>query len=242
MTAIDQAKQAIRERIWSRLEQAGAVEVGVSGYIPDFRGVDQAAKRLAALPIWQDAQVLKVVPDRAQFPVRVLALKAGKQLYMAVPKLAGAEPFYLLDPRRLTVEPAVAADRTVAASIAPVVSVREMQAIDLIVCGSVAVNQRGARLGKGAGYSDIEFALLTEAGLAGEQTTIVTTVHELQVLEEDLPEQDHDFRVDLIVTPERVILCDAPKRPAGLDWQQLSVEQIASIPVLKRAASRLHTR
>ncbi|MGD0062603.1 MAG: 5-formyltetrahydrofolate cyclo-ligase [Streptosporangiaceae bacterium] len=79
--------------------------------------------------------------------------------------------------------------------------------IDLIVCGNAAVNQRGARLGKGAGYSDIEFALLTEAGLVGERTTIVTTVHELQVLEEELPEQDHDFRVDLIVTPERVNRC-----------------------------------
>jgi len=242
MTAIAQAKQAIRERIWSRLEQACVVEAGVSGYIPNFRGADQAAERLAALPIWQDAQILNVVPDRAQFPVRVLALEAGKRLYMAVPKLAGAEPFYLLDPRRLTVEPAAAADRTVAARIAPVVGVRELQAIDLIVCGSVAVNQRGARLGKGAGYSDIEFALLTEARLVGEQTTIVTTVHELQVLEEELPEQDHDFRVDLIVTPERVIRCDAPKRPAGLDWQQLSTEQIAAIPVLKRAASRLRSR
>jgi 5-formyltetrahydrofolate cyclo-ligase len=105
--------------------------------------------------------------------------------YVALcPRLAGAEPFYLLDPRRLTVEPAAAADRTVAARIAPVVGVHEPQVIDLIVCGSLAVNQRGARLGKGAGYSDIEFALLTEAGLVGEQTTIVTTVHEVQVLEE----------------------------------------------------------
>ena len=53
----------------------------------------------------------------------------------------------------------------VAARTAPSVSINKMQAIDLIVCGSVAVNERGARLGKGAGYSDIEMALLTEAGV-----------------------------------------------------------------------------
>ena len=57
-------------------------------------------------------------------------------------------------------------------------------------------------LGKGAGYSDIEVALLAEAGLISERTMIATTVHDLQVLDEDLPEQVHDFRVDLIVTPD----------------------------------------
>ena len=56
----------------------------------------------------------------------------------------------------------------------------EMRFVDLVVCGSVAVNERGARLGKGAGYSDIEVGLLAEAGLIGERTTIATTVHELQ--------------------------------------------------------------
>jgi 5-formyltetrahydrofolate cyclo-ligase len=239
MTPIDQVKQAIREQVWSLLEAAGAVEPGVRGYIPAFAGAAQAAERLAALPVWQSAQVLKVVPDRAQLPVRVQGLDAGKLLYMAVPKLAGAEPFYLLDPHHLTVEAAAAADQEVAARIAPMISMSDMQVIDLIVCGSVAVNKLGARLGKGAGYSDIEVALLVEAGLVTKQTTIVTTVHELQVLDEELPEQDHDFRVDVIVTPERVISCGHSKRPTGLDWEQLSPEQIRAIPVLERKATRL---
>jgi 5-formyltetrahydrofolate cyclo-ligase len=36
---------------------------------------------------------------------------------------------------------------------------------------------------------------------ADEQTTIATTVHRLQVVDAELPESGHDFRVDLIVTP-----------------------------------------
>lgn len=238
MTEVAQAKQAIREQVWSALEAAGAVDPGVSGYIPDFQGADQAAERLAALPIWQQAEVIKVVPDRAQLPVRVRALEAGKLVYMAVPKLAEAEPFYLLDPRHLAVEPAAAADRAVAARVTPLVSLNEMQPIDLIVCGSVAINHQGVRLGKGAGYSDIEVALLAEAGLISDQTTIVTTVHELQVLDEELPEQDHDFRVDVIVTPERVIQCDTPRRLTRLNWESLSPEQITAIPVLARRVRR----
>ena len=238
MTAANPAKQAIRERVWSQLEQAGVVEPGVRGYIPAFEGADRAAERLADLPIWQQAQILEVVPDRAQLPVRVRALQDGKLVYMAVPKLAAPEPFYLLDPHNLPVPATEAAERTVAARIAPSISISEMRVIDLVVCGSVAVNERGARLGKGAGYSDIEMALLAEAGLLSERTIIATTVHELQVLDEDLPEQAHDFRVDLIVTPERTIWPDSPKRPARLDLDSLSPEQIAAIPVLAQRVRR----
>ena len=236
MTGIDQAKQAIRERVWSRLESTGTVEPGVRGYIPAFFSADRAAERLADLRVWHSAQVLKVVPDRAQFPVRVRALEAGKLIYMAVPRLAGAEPFYLLNPDHLTVSPAEAANRMVAARVASLVSVGEMPPVDLIVCGSVAVNEHGARLGKGAGYSDIEVGLLAEAGLIGDRTVIATTTHELQVLEEEIPERGHDFRVDLVVTPERVVWCGEPKRPTRLDWDSLSREQIAAIPVLARRA------
>lgn len=227
-------KQAIREHVWNRLEQAGAVDPGVSGYIPDFRGAVQAADRLAALPEWQHARVVKAVPDRAQYPVRLLALQAGKVVYMAVPKLAAPSPFLLLDPRRLTVDPRQAADRETAAAIAPLVDTGQMRPVGLIVCGSVAVNPRGARLGKGAGYSDLEFALLTEAGLIGEHTAIATTVHDLQVLDDDLPEEDHDFRVDLIITPERVTRCERARRPHGIDWTRLTPEQIAAVPALAR--------
>jgi 5-formyltetrahydrofolate cyclo-ligase len=65
-------------------------------------GADRAAERLAGLPAWQEAQVVKANPDRAQLPVRLLALRAGKLLYLAVPNLATLQPFYLLDPSTLT--------------------------------------------------------------------------------------------------------------------------------------------
>lgn len=164
--------------------------------------------------------------------MRVRALKAGKIVYMAVPRLATVPPFYLLDPHDLSMPAEEAADRAVAARVARKVGVEEMRPVDLVVCGSVAVNRAGVRLGKGAGYSDIEVALLAEAGLLTSKTTIVTTVHELQVLEEDLPEDEHDFRADFIVTPERVIECGSPKRPTGLSWERLSPEKIAAIPFL----------
>ncbi|TWP45946.1 5-formyltetrahydrofolate cyclo-ligase [Lentzea tibetensis] len=232
MADVDQAKQAARERMWSLLEREHAVPPGVHGRIPSFFGAEDAAARLAKLPEWHDARVVKAVPDTPQEPVRARALREGKLVYMAVPKLAEDMPFYLLDPAELTVTPEEAAARRVAAQVGRKVDVDAMQPVDLIVCGSVAVNQRGVRLGKGAGYSDIEVALLQEAGLIGPGTTIVTTVHSLQVVDEDLPETAHDFSVDIIVTPEAVIRCGEPRRPRGLLWDDLPPEKIAAIPVL----------
>ncbi len=70
---------------------------------------------------------------------------------MAVPMLADESPFYLLDPTSLTVPPAEAASKEVAARLARKISVADMQPVDLVICGSVAVNLEGVRLGKGAG-------------------------------------------------------------------------------------------
>jgi len=229
---INQAKQRIREHVWELLEREHAVPPGVHGRIPAFFGADTAAERLAQLQVWRAAQVIKAVPDQAQLPVRARALSEGKLVYMAVPKLADELPFYLLDPAALTVPPAEAASSHVAATAARKVAVDELRPVDLVICGSVAVNRAGVRLGKGAGYSDIEVALLQEANLIGPGTTIVTTVHGLQVVDDDLPETEHDFSVDLIVTPDEVITCGPPRRPRGLYWEHLTDQKIAAIPVL----------
>jgi hypothetical protein len=86
----------------------------------------------------------------------------------------------------------------------------------------VAVNRQGARVGKGGGFSDLEFALLVEAGLIGKHTVLATTVHPLQVLDEALPETAHDFRLDLIVAGEEVITCRHTQRPPGTLWDHLA--------------------
>ncbi|MGW1995329.1 5-formyltetrahydrofolate cyclo-ligase [Embleya sp. NPDC001921] len=71
----------------------------------------------------------------------------------------------MLAPSTLTAPPAQTASSHIAARIAPTTDVEALQAIDIVVPDSVAVNRAGVRIGKGAGYSDIEFALLTDAGL-----------------------------------------------------------------------------
>ncbi|MET0413049.1 MAG: 5-formyltetrahydrofolate cyclo-ligase [Polyangiaceae bacterium] len=235
-------KQSIRERVWQSIESAPEVRrlPGTHGRIPNFVGAEAAAERLAALPEWRAARVIKLNPDSPQLPVRARAIDEGKLVYMAYPKLASETPFFVLERSRLG--PGVSA--LDAASIAGAnrhgiaTRLEDMSPIDLIVSGTVAVNARGVRIGKGGGYADLELALLSELGLVGENTLLVTSVHDLQVLDQELPETAHDFRVDRIVTPTRVLECPRVARPRGILWQDLDAAKIASIPLLARRLPR----
>jgi 5-formyltetrahydrofolate cyclo-ligase len=223
------SKQEVRERIWSLLEREGVSRFpGARGRIPNVRGAERAADRLAELSEWQAADVVKSNPDAPQLPVRRRARKDGKTLYMAVPRLATAKPF---------VE--VRGDPTIKRALSEGTprGLDELEPVALVVCGTVAVNRKGVRIGKGGGFSDLEFALLAERGLVGDFTTIVTTVHELQLVDEDLPETEHDFRVDVIVTPGSVLRTRSGRRrarprPRGILWDHLDAEKCAAIPVL----------
>jgi 5-formyltetrahydrofolate cyclo-ligase len=213
--------------VWERLQSEGAARFpGARGRIPNFRGAEAAAERLAGLDEWRAAEVVKSNPDAPQLPVRRHARREGKTLYMAVPKLASARPFVLVqgDP---TIKRAMSEGRPLALD--------DLDPVDFVVCGSVAVNRGGVRVGKGGGYSDLELGLLTERGLVTEATTIATTVHKLQVLDDELPEAEHDFRVDLIVTPDEVIRVPRRrrKRSPGILWNHLDAGKREAIPVLR---------
>ena len=218
------AKQEVRERVWQTLKDEGAARFpGARGRIPNFRGAEGAAERLAELPEWQAAAVVKSNPDAPQLPVRRRARHDGKTLYMAVPRLTDEKPFVRVE-----------GDPTIKKALAQgsPARVEDLGHVDLVVCGTVAVNRSGVRIGKGGGYSDLELGLLVEAGLVDDDTTIVTTVHPLQLVDQELPETEHDFRVDVIVTPDEVVRTGSRRRSPGIIWDHLDDETIDAIPVL----------
>jgi 5-formyltetrahydrofolate cyclo-ligase len=238
-------KQALRVRVWALLERRGVgrFPLPLTDRIPNFAGAAEAADRLAALPEWRAAKRLKCNPDAPQRAVRLRALREGKDVYVAVPRLAAPRCFLHLDPRRLGERLAGAATIKGAAALGEPISPHQLPRIDLVVAGSVAVNRKGARLGKGGGYSDLEFALAAELGAVDAQTTVVTTVHDLQVLGEAIPMTSHDVPIDLIVTPTRVIPClRIFDRPDGIEWETLTAAQVAAMPALIRFRSQAARR
>jgi 5-formyltetrahydrofolate cyclo-ligase len=232
------AKAQLREEVWGALTAAKAARFpGAAGRIPNFVGAEAAAERLRNVPAWRGAHTVKANPDSPQWPVRQRALEDGKTLFMAVPRLADDKPFFLLDPARLTDSPRKASSIKGASRSAVPVDVSELNPVDLVVAGCVAVGEDGARLGKGGGFSDLELAVAAEAALVAPATVVVTTVHELQVRPAgEIPTVDHDIHVDLVVTPDRVIECARPpgyERP-HLRWEELTDDKVAAIPLLQR--------
>ena len=234
------SKVEARARVWREMEIRGVGRFpGAIGRIPNFVGAERAALQLQGLRAWLEARTVKINPDAPQLPVRRMALREGKVVYMAVPKLRSLECFLELDPARLGKQALQAASIRGAERLGRPVGIEVLPPIDLIVCGAVAVNARGARVGKGGGFSDLEYGLLVEAGRVGPRTPIVTTVHPMQILPEAIEMRPHDIAVDVIVTPEGVMaLRPTFLRPSGLYREALAPEQIAEVPVIARALRR----
>lgn len=227
-------KQALRERIWDELDESGAARFPFPphGRIPNFDGAADAAERLVQNTAWQEASTIKSNPDSPQRPVRKRALAAGKTVYMAVPRLRDEECFLRLDPDTID-DYDHATTINGSFEVGEQVTPEEMETIDLIVSGSVAITESGGRIGKGEGYSDLEFAILRECGLVDDETTTATTVHEIQLIDDEVPEAPHDVPIDLIVTPQQTVRDERREKPSGLRWANLSEERIDEIPILR---------
>lgn len=236
----DDRKQALREEVWQALRDAGVARFpGARGRIPNFTGAEAAAERLRGVDLWAAATTIKSNPDSPQWPVRQRALEDGITVFMAVPRLREDQPFLRLDPQRLDVRPRSASSIKGSAEHGTPVDVDELEPVDLVVVGCVAVDRSGARLGKGGGFADLEFALASAAGLIGPQTTVVTTVHPRQVVADGrIPMTGHDVPLDVIVTPDEVITCTGGReRPAGILWDHLPPDKIEAIPLVRRLAA-----
>ena len=78
--------------------------------------------------------------------------------------------------------------------------------MDILVVGCVAVGRDGGRTGKGGGFADLELGIFREVGIIPTHAKLVTTVHDLQVVEDErLTLQAHDSPLDWIVTPNEVV-------------------------------------
>jgi len=209
---------------------------GADGRIPNFAGAKLAAERLASNRLWKRARVIKANPDSPQTPCRRLALEQGKIVVMAVPRLKDVHPLRVLDPRKLSKQ-AIREAATIKGALrhGQVAGPEEIPDIDFVLCGSVAVNLNGARVGKGGGFSDLEYGILVDAGRIDDRTVVATTAHAIQILRENLPVTAHDLPVDLIATPRAVIEVEhSYPRPTGILWDHLQPPQIHEIPILER--------
>ncbi|NXM69977.1 MTHSD protein, partial [Serilophus lunatus] len=238
------SKQELRERVWEHLEASGLARFPrpVRGRIPNFQGSLQACSSIRELGEFSRAREVKVDPDKPLEGARLEALQARKTLLVPTPRLRTGLFNRIVPPPGATKEILrVCATSQGVKNYSEPVGLDGKARVDLVVVGSVAVSEKGWRIGKGEGYADMEYAMMVSMGAVQEDTPVVTIVHDCQVV--DIAEEllgDHDLTVDYILTPTRIIKtnCKRPK-PQGIIWHKANChEMLGKIPILKTLRSR----
>ncbi|KFW72956.1 Methenyltetrahydrofolate synthase domain-containing protein, partial [Pygoscelis adeliae] len=201
------------------------------------QGASHAATRLLGLQEFKAANTVKINPDAPQKNARFLTLEARKTLLVPTPRLRTGLFNRIVPPSGATKEilRICATSQGIKEYSVPV-GLDGKARVDLVVVGSVAVSEKGWRIGKGEGYADMEYAMMVSMGAVQADTPVITIVHDCQVV--DIAEElldDHDLTVDYILTPTRTIKtnCKRPK-PQGIIWHKAnSYEMLEKIPILK---------
>lgn len=233
-------KESIRQKVWTYLEEndLACFPRPVYHRIPNFKGANEAAAKVAELEEFKKAHVVKVNPDKPQENVRFLVLEANKTLLVPTPRLKTGLLNRITPPLgcNKNILRICSTSRGVKEYSVPV-SLQSKIKIDLIITGSVAVSKTGLRIGKGEGYADMEYAMMRTVGAINENTVVVTTVHDCQVFD-SLPLElfyEHDLPVDIIITPTKIIRCQPRlSKPKSINWSLITEEKFQEIPILRK--------
>jgi len=233
-------KQEIRKEIWDLLEEKNVVTFPrpVYGRIPNFIGANVAAERLDELSIWKKARVIKSNPDSPQKWVRENALKHGKTVYMAVPHLREEKCFLKINPKKIS-NINYASTIKGAFRYGEKLYPDEMKKVDVIIIGSVAVTRNGAKIGKGGGFSDLEYIILRNFDIISDETPTISTVHPLQIVNYRLPMEHHDIPLDYIITRDEILKTEKIyEKPIDIEWNLLD-DRLKEIPILEKLKEKI---
>ncbi|XP_078139699.1 methenyltetrahydrofolate synthase domain-containing protein isoform X3 [Centroberyx gerrardi] len=232
-------KWDIRQKVWDYIEEKNLANFPrpVHNRIPNFKGAAEACDRLAVLQEFKSSQTVKVNPDRPQQQARFVTLEARKTLLVPTPRLRTGLFNKITPPQEASKEQLrVCSTSQGVKEFSVPVGLDAKVKVDLVVVGSVAVSEKGYRIGKGEGYADMEYGMMVSMGAVDESTVVVTVVHDCQVV--DIPEElieNHDLTVDYILTPTSVIKTDCQRpKPQGIIWTKLDTDKLEKIPILKK--------
>jgi 5-formyltetrahydrofolate cyclo-ligase len=231
------AAQDYRTRVWETLNRVGKPDSrfhwDFSSFIADFEGNDDATARVLELDVWRSADRVFITPDNSTELLRREAMRAGKTLLVTTYGIRRG--FLQLDPAVVPAE-----DIKYAATLdgldhfARPVTLAELSngaELGLLITGGSAVSSNGIRFGKGHGYFDLEWAMLSEIGLTGPASQIVDIVHDEQYVDEVLAGEPHDVAVDWVVTNERTIRVAEPRRePGRVRWELIPGTEHEHLP------------
>jgi 5-formyltetrahydrofolate cyclo-ligase len=243
-------KTVVRQKVWPKLREVAVPDsrfhLDFHSFIADFQGSSIATQRLTSHPCFTQAETVFITPDNCLQYLRYAALAAGK--LVLVTTYAIRRGFVVLDPkviqsdeqRRLVSYLDGMEDPSLGATQISLTEMLHLKLkIDLMVTGTGAINLRGIRFGKGHGFFDLEWGMLSSLGMVNSSTPCVAVVHDCQVIDAVLQPEIFDTVCDLIATPTRVIEVDiskeslVPKPSCRILWDRLQSNMLEDIPALR---------
>ncbi|XP_061883094.1 methenyltetrahydrofolate synthase domain-containing protein isoform X2 [Entelurus aequoreus] len=232
-------KWDIRGKVWDYIEDNNLANFPrpVHNRIPNFKDSSTACAKVSELQVFTQAVEVKVDPDKPLEGARLAVLEAHKTLLVPTPRLRSGLFNKIVPPQGANKEQLrICSSSQGVKEFSVPIDLDAKVKIDLVVVGSVAVSEKGVRIGKGEGYADLEYGMMASMGAVNESTVVVTIVHDCQVV--DIPDElmeSHDLTVDYILTPSRVIQTNCQSRkPQGIIWTKLHTAKLEKIPILKK--------
>lgn len=238
-----------RERIWAELAKVARPDSrfhwDFSSFICDFEGSDQCADRILELDALEqrgNRQVF-ITPDNCLEDLRFKLIQRGIPFVMTTYGIVRG--FYRLDPSVIPVS-----DHRYASTLdgfdhyavaMPLAELQKGEKFSLLVTGGSAVSSNGVRFGKGHGYFDFEWAVLSELSLTDEFSVVADVVHDCQFVDEIMPAERHDVVVDWVVTPTRTMHIQQNSRQRGrVFWDMVPGTEFEQLGIVAELRQLLH--
>lgn len=209
----------MRDDVWRKLRAVAVLDPehgsDFSQYIPDFHGSERCIQTLLGLLPLQalGRPLIFLTPDDSLDKLRIELDKFEVPYLMASGGL-----------QRGIVRGASQREKRSEVSLQGLQGLASAGPLIAVVTGVAAVTTAGERLGKGHGFFDIEWALLSQLKLVSVDTQIIAVAHDCQVVDHEWESESHDVKVDHIVTPTRSLQTQAKKMLGAIQWERLDQE------------------
>lgn len=176
-----------RVRIWEELLKVARPDSKFSWqfseFICDYEGSEKGTALLTATDMYKNAKVIFITPDNNLETLREQAFRDKKTVVMT--NYGITRGFFLIRPGQIP------EGKEEVASLLDGVSrywkhqtlaqlKESVGHIDMMVTGASAITPSGIRFGKGHGYFDLEWAMLSSKGIADNSTVIIGAGHDCQ--------------------------------------------------------------
>lgn len=248
---LQEHKVDIRSMVWENLRKVAYPDsrfhYDFAEFIADFQGSQNATTQILESEFFTNSinksdssvkSLIFITPDNCLEDLRLNLLE--RNIPYLITSYGIRRGFFIVDPSSIDSKYfALAATLDGMERFAQHVSISDLKNMNLnvplMITGTGAINDKGIRFGKGHGFFDLEWAMLsTIDAIDVNQTKCVAVVHDVQLLVDiELKPEIFDTVCDYIVTNSQTITVENAVKPScGILWDALAPGMLQDIEPL----------